>query len=347
MPHSGGGGSHSGGSHSSSSSSGSSYSSSRDSSYSGPKYVRGQSRPYPGAIRFMYYHDGMEKYYYSDSILTRKDFKGRFDNLLMLGYVLIFCAMLITFNSTYYELWSHVNKLTLDGIDSQIYINDYANVIDDNEEYGLIEYLEKFRDDTGVVVSVVTYPNHNIGVAIEQEAYNEYVKMFYDEQHWLIYYVGNDKGRADDWEWNLMCGDDCLSALPSSQEDRFITDFHDNLLRDISFATAVKNSLNGLSPVEKSSLWILRAIILTTGVFIFQPSAWIGLILIIYSRAGIKRPLTDEQKAKMNATVRSTVYVKEDNIDISDKYSRRCEYCGNVVKDGVVKCPYCGADVKS
>lgn len=339
MPHSGGGGSHSGGhSHSSSSHSrGGSHS-------SGPSYTRGQSTPYPGARRYVYYYDRRPCYYYSTSTLGSMDYKGKFLTMLMFG---IIWALVWGICSIVFVEKVDGGKLDTSGIDDTIYVYDYADVIDDHDEYILIDYLEGFRDNTGIVFSVVTYPSHQMGSNMEIESYNQYVSMFYDESHWLIYYVGSEYDRSDDWEWNLMCGDDCARILGTKQEDKFVEEFHANLLRSMSFADAVISAVDKLQP-NLSPGYIYRDGTYVNGEYVGgQPASalipalcitmsLVGVLIAIASIALLIAPVPEQHKAKMKATV----------VDGTPEYVK-CDYCnGQVVKGSVTQCPYCGAHLK-
>lgn len=338
MPHSGGGGSHGGGSsHSSHSSSGGSHS-------SGPSYTRGQSTPYPGARRYVYYHNHTPCYYYSDRPLTTLDFRSGYMGLIFIGAVWF---ILVTFICFMFFDRTEGGPIDTGGIDKTIYINDYADVINDEDEDRLKSRLEDFRSETGVIFAVVTSPVHNIGYDMETEAYNEYVSMFYDEQHWLIYYVGSDYDRTDDWSWNLMCGDDCSSVLDYRQEDNFVDEFHANLIRDMSFADAVIRAVDSLNPRLKPGYKYSEGVyvngeyaggqhvssLIVYGAYAF---ALIGLVMVISGIKGLCKPISDENKSKMKATV-----VKDD-----EPVYIECSYCGGkVVKGTLTQCPYCSANL--
>lgn len=296
MPHSGGGGSHGGGHHS-----GGSHS-------SGPSYTRGQKTHYPGSRRYFYYYNNRRCYYYSDSVLKDSDFKQRYKSYICFGMIwLLFFAVFVVCSVRY----DNGGPLDTSGLDTSIIINDYADIINDDGEYELYSYLNKFLDDTGVIVSVVTYPNHNPSSSVEDESYSTYVKMFSDESHWLIYYCGRDYYRADDWEWNLMCGDDCVRVLGYDQEDKFTRSFHSNLLCDMTFEDAVISALKSLEPdmsggfkyssnVTVNGRDVSGEKIGSSGL-IFIIFIVVGFAFIIVGVVGLCKPLTDEQKAKLGA----------------------------------------------
>lgn len=335
MPHSGGGGSHSGGS------SFSSHSSSGGGHSSGPSYSRGQSKPYPGSHRYVYYYNNAPHYYYSDRVLKTIDFKWWCWGLIGVGlfwFMLVFCLTYAFFVKV------ESGPLYLGSVNKDILIYDNSDLMSDSEEEYLRNYLEDFRDDTGVIFSVVTYPDHNIGRDIEVESYNEYCSMFYDEKHWLIYYVGYDQSRDDDWEWNLMCGDDCGVILNTSQERKFVNEFHANLLRDMSFSDAVIKAVDKLNPnlnggyvyrngVEVNDVEVGGQHVSTLSVYAWYTMAYAGLIVCIKGIINLLKPVKGLDKAKMQAKP-------------VPEYVRylTCEYCGgSVIMDTTTSCPYCGA----
>ena len=339
MPHSGGGGSHSGGF----SGGGSSFSSggSGSSSYT-PSYTRGQRTYYPGSHRYVYYYNREPRYYYSTSKLTNMDYKGKWFICFAVGF---FWALLWIGIVAMMVERVPSGPLRMGDIDRTIYIIDNAGVIDNSDKQVLKRELENFRDKTGIILSIVTYPEHQMGYNMETEAYNEYVRMFTDEQHWLIYYVGTEMDRSDDWEWHLMCGDDCVRILNSNDEYKFSSSLHANFVRDISFADAVIRSVDAIEPNLDGGLVYKQGVTVNdmpaggepvspVFLFIFPTIGLAGVILAIISLVMIIKPVPKEHKAKMNAY----------NMDKAGTKIIKCEYCsGNVVTGTAVNCPYCGA----
>ena len=321
MAHSGGGGSSSGGSHGGGFSGGSG-------GDIGP--VRGQSTYYKGANRYVYYYHGRSHIYYSDSPLREEDYRQNGVVYFVLG--LIGAIFMLALNIGMIWGSSTSGKLSLD-YNSQIYIDDRAYLIEDRDK--LIEDLEGFRDKTGVSVAVVTDTYYH-GDDLMQVALDEYYRLFEDESHWLIYYVGSDKARGDEWAWELICGDDCIKVLDYDQEDRFTEKFHTNLkYTDDSFDEALINSIEYLEPKTGWHLYggdeeayIAMAIMVLLGVWLAIGGA---------RRAWGSIPPKHEAKMKAKATAKpqgELEYVK-------------CPNCGGAkVKGTASKCPYCGSSYR-
>ena len=330
MPHSGGGGSHGGGSHGGSHSGG------------------GSSRPrisntyFNGSNRYVYYLNNRPHYYYAMRPYKAKEgaaFLLAFGIIWLLFSVLIIAAM-VTYDGG--------GKLQLP-YDSEIVIDDEAHMIDDDDR--LVYYLKEFQEKSGVTVGVVTRKSADayIGDTCEVQSYNCYVKMWADERHWLIYYVGDRKDRSDDWEWNLMCGDECVRVLSYNEEDKFTKNFHRYLVDSnrYTFDNAVIKALSALE-VDTGKQFIYREGVTVNGedaggarVSVFPAFLMFvlpGVIMIICGIVKLVRKPSQEQIAKENAykTATATGGVQEDT----------CEYCGGVYVVGtVISCPHCGAPI--
>lgn len=331
MPHSGGGGSSSGGCSSSSSGGG---------SYSG-----GSSRPamsktyYSGATRYVYYYDNKPHTYYAD-----KPYNPKNEARHKIFFAILWLLFTIPIFMTSFKIQS--GKLPLN-YDSAIYIEDNIGII--NNKDVLTDYLEDFREQSGVSVSVITESlnTETMGTTCENKAYNRYVDMWDDESHWLIYYMGDKTDRSDDWQWNLMCGDDCVKVLSTEQENKFTEEFHRRLVASnrYPFEDCIIESLK-LLKINTGTRLVYKDGVNVNGVesggqtvdlpFIAMAVLFIGVGIVLLIN-GIKELLypSDEQKAQMNA------------IEINRKEKRiKCEYCGRYYyKNSVVECPYCGAPV--
>lgn len=332
MPHSGGGGSHSGGrSHRSHRSGG------RHSSSNRP--TRGQSTRYPGSKRYVYYIGGKPNYYYSDSALNRGDLRTGYGVMAM-----YFIVMFLIFMFSGWDRYSFSTGPIKSYGNPEII--DEAGMMTDSEENELMDKLYEFQSKTGVIFTVTTYPEHKIGDTMEVESYNEYCSRYSDEDHWLVYYVGNDVGREDDWEWHLMCGDNCTSVLSFGQEDHFGDVFHANLLKtDMTFSDAVEGAIDSLKPnVSKGVVYKYgdRAgeRVSIFALIIPNPIQILFIVFTILSLRAWKKPLTEKEKAKIRA-----YEVDESNGQDSLQYVS-CDYCANqFIKGTTTKCPYCGATI--
>ncbi|MDY5576118.1 MAG: hypothetical protein SPF70_01365 [Lachnospiraceae bacterium] len=334
MPHSGGGGSHGGGSHGGSHSSGGSRSSK----------PRISNSYFSGSNRYVYYLNNRPHYYYA-----QRPYKANEEakTLLIFGIVwLVFSTVLVM---AFVKI-DNGGKLPLD-YDNEIVIDDEAYMIDDKER--LVEYLEDFQEKSGVTVGVVTRNSYDtyLGDDCELQSYNCYVTMWDDESHWLIYYVGDEKDRSDNWEWNLMCGDDCVRVLSYAQEDKFTEKFHRYLVASsrYSFEDCIIKSLSELQ-IDTGKKLVYRdgvsvngvssggeKVSILSGIFL-SIFPIIGLIFISLGIGMLMKKKSQEQIAKENAyrMPSATAGVVEET----------CKYCDGVYIVGtVISCPHCGAPI--
>ncbi len=336
MPHSGGGGSHGGGHHG-----GSHHSSSRGSSA-----PRISSTYFPGARRYVYYRNRQAYTYYAKTPFNTKEARAVGISLLIMG--LFWTGMVVLMLFGFFKVSK--GSLPLD-YDHEIVIDDEIGMIYDRNR--LETELKSFQEKTGVTVAIVTRrpENAEFGYNVETQAYNCYVSRWRDESHWLIYYVGTTPTRNDDWEWNLMCGDDCTRVLSAAQEEVFTKNFHRSLVASnhFLFEQCVIGAMNSLKPQTGKRL------ILSDGVNVNgRPAggepAGIGMILFfaLFLFIGIgltiggicimcKKP-TEEEIAKSNAIEIPTDTQPQQAI---------CSYCGGAYYMGtVLSCPHCAAPVE-
>ena len=323
MAHSGGGGSAGGGCHG-----GGFFGGADSDTGSGP--VRGQHRYYQGANRYVYYYHGRSHIYYSDSILREEDYRREGVAYLVLGITylacwLFFMAMVLSDSIT-------TGKLKLD-YNSQIYIDDKANLVED--ERSLTEALEEFRDATGGCVAVVT-KEYSYEEDLVQEALKEYNRLFNDESHWLVYYVGKDKARKDEWAWELICGDDCIKVLDYNRENRFTKRFHKNLLNaDYNFDEALMDGLKYIEPKTGKHIYGIK----TSEVILLLIVTLLGVWLLILGIMKTWGPISPRHAAKMKAKATAKPQGKLEYVS--------CPSCGGLkVRGTASKCPYCGSSYR-
>lgn len=317
MPHSGGGGSHSGGSHDGGGGGGS-VGSSR------PAMSR---RPYSGCHSYVYYYNDKPHVYYADRVYDPKsDASAK-----ILCCIVIMIVFLIVMMQ---ELTICFGKLPLTYIHN-IYIQDEVGLIKDDR--AMTQYLEEFRDKSGITVSIVTEHTYDttMGESFTMKAKNKYMELWDDESHWLIYYVGDEKDRTDDWKWELMCGDDCLKVLPQSQEDLFTDEFHRRLVayERFAFDEAVKQSLDSLTVYSNVRLALKESYNPVDFVFF----AIIGIVLFIISLFMISPIITlTHPSARKRAQMEATEFKGE-------KQEYKCPYCDRIyIRNQTYSCPYCG-----
>ena len=199
MPHSGGGGSHGGGSHGGSHGGGS----------SGP---RRSNHYFPGSRRYRrHYYDGRpDTYFYSDG-RPQKTSKASIALVAVVGIftAAIFCVPV---------MGNSARKLKEKYTRPATRIVDTIDIISNDAE--LEEALEEYNDITGVcpVVQTIYTEDYQMNYGdLESYAYDTYLQMFSDEQHYLIVYaIPKDQRDAyvagslsvPDYEWEAMIGDE-------------------------------------------------------------------------------------------------------------------------------------------
>lgn len=339
MPHSGGGGSHSGGHHS-----GGHHS--HSGSGSGSSQPRMSNTYFPGSRRYVYYHNRQAHYYYAKTPYRTSE---RLAGSIALGFMgFIFTLLPILLALAFFKFSSGPLPLNYD---TRIVIDDEVGVVMD--KLRLQNELAAFQEKTGITVSVVTRTPETafLGTDCETQAYNCYVKLWDDESHWLIYYVGSTKDRSDDWQWNLMCGNDCSRVLSSKQENNFTEEFHRRLVASnrYIFDQCIIEALETLKPQTGRHL-IMRDGVKVNGeesggqpasimlILFLALFLVIGILLLTGAVvSGLKKP-TEEELAKANA-----IEVPTD----TEPRQAVCPYCSGVYFLGtVVSCPHCGAPVE-
>lgn len=319
MPHSGGGGSHGGGSHGGSHGGGS-----RSSNRVSKTY-------FSGAHRYMYYYKGRPHYYYANHKVNT-DTKAAGVALIIFAIVWLLMSLPVVIGSMSEVVVSGPLSLNYD---TAIVIDDEIGIVDNKAE--LTDAFKEFQKKTGVTFSIVTRSPENayMGSSYETQAYNCYVSRWDDERHWLIYYVGSNINRSDNWHWELMCGDDCTKILSSSVEDKFTGDFHRYLVASerYSFSEAVIAALNNID-VKPGSIKA-DEIFLIIPILVFPA---FGIIFLVEGLKMVIKPISAEEKAKNTAV---EINVNEECQEVA------CDYCGGVyIKHTCIECPHCGAPVK-
>lgn len=323
MPHSGGGGSHSGGSHSSHHSS-----SHHGGSHSSRPANRVSSSYYPGSRRYVYYYNRSPRYYYArERVSATSTISGIMQIVWGIVWMLALSTIAIPIISTMIAIPLPLNY------DHEIVIDDGLNIVENRSE--LISSLTDFQNKTGVTVGIVTRDPENayMGSTRTDEAYNCYVSRWDDESHWLIYYVGTEHDRSDDWDWELMCGNDCTRILPTSTEDLFSNDLHRYLVATerYSFDEAISTALGNIqiSKINKESLPML--------IFIL-PFIIIGVSTIINGIRSVIKSKSPEEQARRTA-VEIPTNTTPDEIT--------CDYCSCIYIAGTcTECPHCGAPTR-
>lgn len=229
MPHSSGGGSSSGGFHSGSSSS---------SSESHIKHYM-----YPGAYKFLRYKsNGTIENVYSDTDITKMPKGVNWVGIILLSPVVLF-LLLCTIVSC-----KKPEKIDTNLYNSEIFIADYINEIEDEEALG--EELNKFKDLTGIAVCIetVTYDEwQEKWYNLEDYAYNRYLNRFGDEKHWLLVYSEHGPSVPNEWVWEGMQGDDTDPVLTEMFANKFSRTVQKSLKAGDTFDVAVTKGLDAIS----------------------------------------------------------------------------------------------------
>lgn len=316
MPHSSGGGSHGGGSH------GGSHHSSHGGSGGSSRSVK--THYFPGATRYVYYRDHRPKYIYANYDITQKRSKLRY--ALLLFYVPFFFAILSLFLTAIH----HPKKMTMD-YNTEIVIEDSIAILED--EAGLKESLQTFRDVTGITPAVMTVYNEDWQgnyTSLENYAFDLYVNAFSDEKHWLIVYSQPRQTDGDfvDWYWEGMQGDDTDGILTTKAADQFNDTLQKNLLRadqsTVGKAIAASFAYSSQNIMETYIDWESMFMAGIMGGFVF-----FHMFFMVFFDPGNKKEYREASKCP--------TYVQEET----------CEYCGGVYVIGTcLSCPHCSAPVK-
>lgn len=327
MPHSSGGGSSHEGSHSGSGFSGSSSSSS--SSSNGTTYRRSQQY-FPGSRVYVRYVNRRPTYMYSNGSLTRSNFT---QVAIFLCIWLFIGAISNLVGSVHF-----VTKLSSSGVSSTtIDIDDNLGVLGDTT--ALMQSLENFKEETGIIPAVVTVDKsewYDEYPSLEQFAYNWYTYNYSDEKHWLIIYSADltADDRFGDWYWEAMQGSYTDSILSYEVTSEFTSMLHQRLTASNSYTTAeaIASSIDDISEglMGLNMDWLKLA----GGVL----SITAGAVIIV-----ISKKLKQKEKEKYGEYQEvKNVQMGANNVPLEDI----CAYCDGVYAVGTVyNCPHCGAAI--
>lgn len=330
MPHSSGGGSHSGGSHGGSShhSSGGGSSSYSGGGGSGPnpfldsKFSR---RPYKGAQKYVIYNKrGKMRYVYHAGSTTAPDWELMIIALLVMSLIFLPLIWLLS-KFAYYQ----PKPIDYKTYDSTIVVEDHIGIVD---EKSLEESLQPFRTTTGVTPSVEIV-NDSEWIddyeSLERFAYNEYLRLFDDEKHWLVLVSYPDEYKTQsfvDWKWEGMIGDDVYMAISSKKEAMFTDIFQKHMVR---------MSGNELQPAIKAAYDEFSSRAMepekSRGAFVFM-CILLGLYLL-----SIRYFIVNHYE---HIRMQSAYHVAKNAVQLE------CEYCGCMYISGTIStCPHCGAAI--
>lgn len=310
MPHSSGGGSFSGGVHSSSHSSSSSSSSRR---YS--------SRPFPGALCYVFYDRS-----YRPHLLYTNEAPETPKKMSWIVYIFLIIMTILPFGVLFFTSYHNPKKLNTN-YDTSIVIRDNNEVLSDEEETLLNNKFNEFFDATGITPALVTidYNEHPYYASLEEYAYDCYVDNFKDEKHWLIVYSSSVGTKKDNWAFEGMQGNDTDSILYESITSKFNNALYNALSEsETSLSDALIRSFDEIIPHILDKTFIIEWPILIFTI------VWLGFVILFL----ISQIITAlRQKQMKNATpLKGSPILKE------------CPYCGTkYYAETIERCPKCGA----
>ncbi|MBO4592154.1 MAG: hypothetical protein J5684_06310 [Eubacterium sp.] len=257
MPHSGGGGSHGGGSH--------------GGSHGGSSH-RTSSHYFPGSKRYRrHYYDGREDEYFYSNAAPRKSGLSGILFILVFGGFFIFAMLFSTFNSAPKKLEENYTRPSSRIIDN-------IDIIDNDSE--LEDALEEYNDITGICPVVYTmYVEDYIDDCSDLEtfAYEEYIREFSDERHYLLVYAipenqleGYVSGeiKVPDFVWESMIGDD-TDALYN--ENTFVKQVQSGLDAGLNPGEVFADAIRDMSKYDSQRLsrkWYTNLSALTPVIFV-------------------------------------------------------------------------------
>lgn len=306
MPHSSGGGSSGGGFHSG----GSFHSSSNGSN----NYVRHtySRTPFIGASCYVYYHHHRPATIYSND-KPSKSLIGSWISLLVMIALLIGPLLFIFFTSY------HVPKKLNTNYDTEIVITDNIGVLSSKEENTLKQTFFSFFDETGITPAFMSTDDYSYD--LETYAYNNYVKNFHDEKHWLIVYY---QGPRNNWQFEGMQGNDTDTILSKNVTTNFNKTLYNNLSSGVSVSSSLIDSFNIITPHIMDSYFYMEGELITFSII------WTTMLSIIVILA--IKDLINKYKLKNAILVND-----QDNLVL-----RRCPYCNSEYYLNTIKtCPKC------
>lgn len=224
MPHSSGGGSSGGGFHSGSSS-------------SGPTH-RTSSRPFPGAVCYVYYdRKGRAKTLYTNQN-PKTAMRIPVGTFLLLGFLALVPAAIIPIAGNHTP-----TKLPTNYVHT-IHIQDNLEVLSKEDKATLQDTFQQFFDLSGICPGLISVSNATWKAhypSLESYALQTYLSQYSDESHWLIVYAADNNAKSQ-WAFEGMQGNDTDGILP-----RRVTDvFNKNMVAGLGdSATSVGSAIDG------------------------------------------------------------------------------------------------------
>ena len=257
MPHSGGGGSHGGGSH--------------GGSHGGSSH-RTSSHYFPGSRRYRrHYYDGREDEYFYSNATPRKNGLSGILFILIFGGFFLFSMCFSIFNSAPKKLEENYTRPSSRIIDN-------IDIIDNDSE--LEDALEEYNDITGIcpVVYTMYVEDYKEDCSdLEAFAYEEYLRQFSDERHYLLVYAIPESQleayvsgelSVPDFEWESMIGDD---TNPLYNGNTFVKQVQSGLDAGINPGEVFADAIRDMSKYDSQRLsrkWYTNLSALTPVLFV-------------------------------------------------------------------------------
>ena len=317
MPHSSGGGSFGGGFHGGSSSSHTS-SSSSDS-------ARISSRPFPGAITYVYYGRMHEPHL----IYTNGQPLASLKSTIVFIFVCVF-ILLATLIGLGFSGYHNPVKLKTD-YNTSIVINDNNGVLSIEEFSSINNTFNDFLDKTGISPSLITVNEEYVSNPsdLEDYAYDEYLKHFSDEKHWLIVYYSSKNTQKDNWSFEGMQGNDTDNILYEEVTDKFNRVMYASLHEDdTSLYEALTRSFDEIAPTIMNKSYRIGTPQIMIGIFIGG----------VFTFLIISQVIALSSQKKLQSAVK---------IPTNEPELKKCIYCDSSYYAGTIDhCPNCGAPVE-
>ena len=317
MPHSSGGGSSGGGFHSSSSSSHSSSSSSNSSRIS--------SRPFSGATTYVYYSRGHEPrlMYTNGQPLT--SLKSGVISIFITSFILLTVLIFLGYSGF------HNPRKVSTNYNTSIVIHDNNGVLSTEEFSSITETFNDFLDKTGISPSLLTVNEEYVSNPddLENYAYDEYLKYFSDEKHWLIVYYSSKNTQKENWTFEGMQGNDTDNILTEEVTNKFSRVMYASLHEEgTNLYEALTRSFNEITPTIMDKSYHLDGMQIFVAIFIG------GLFTFFI----VSQIISLNSQKKLQKAVK--IPTKEPEL-------KKCLYCDSSYYAGTIDhCPNCGAPVE-
>ena len=256
MPHSSGGGSSGGGFHSSSGS---------HSSSSSSNSSRISSRPFSGATTYVYYSRGHEPrlMYTNGQPLT--SLKSGVISIFVTSFILFTVLIIFAFSGF------HNPRKVSTNYNTSIVIHDNNGVLSTEEFSSITETFNEFLYKTGISPSLLTVNEEYVSNPndLEDYAYDEYLKYFSDEKHWLIVYYSSKNTQKENWTFEGMQGNDTDNILTEEVTNKFSRVMYASLHEEgTNLYEALTRSFNEITPTIMDKSYHLDTMQIFTGLFV-------------------------------------------------------------------------------